>query len=179
MEAQHENLVVGLFESQRQADAALEGLHRLGIADADVEIGEPEPGRYRIEYHESAEFWTAVRRGMIVGAAVGIVVSVGIIWLAVPGLTLLRLLELGVPMGAAWGLFVGGLSGAAAKSAMLFEVGEPRYAVTPESHDVLMIVHAGGRFGMVHEALQRRHPRYFLADVPAVHHAGPHLAATA
>lgn len=176
--AERENLVAGLFESQQQADAALARLHRVGVEDADVEVGAPEPGRYRIERHESAEFWTAVRKGMIVGAVVGIAVSMAIWWFAVPGLTLAELIELSVPMGAFWGLFVGGLSGVAAKSVSLTE-GEPRYAVTDDSSDVLVVVHAGDHFGTAHEAMERQHPRHLLVDVPAVHQTQPHLTATA
>jgi hypothetical protein len=177
MDAERESLVVGLFGSQQQADAALEGLNRVGVADADVEIGAPEPGQYRIERHESAEFWTAVRKGMMIGAVIGSAISMGIMWFAVPGLTLAGLIALGVPMGAFWGIFLGGLGGVAAKAVSLAE-GEPRHTITPESSDVLMIVHAGDRFGTAHEAMERRHPRYFLIDVPAVHHTQPHLAAT-
>jgi len=168
--AEREHLVAGLFESQQQADAALARLHRVGVEDTDVEIGAPEPGRYRIERHESAEFWTAVRKGMMVGAVIGIAISMGIMWFAVPGLTLAGLIELSVPMGAAWGLFVGGLSGAAAKVASLAD-GEPRYAVTDESSDVLVVVHAGDHFGTAHEAMERQHPRHLLVDVPEMHHA--------
>jgi len=175
MDAERESLVVGLFGSQQQADAALEGMHRIGVADADVEIGVPEPGRYRIEYHESAEFWTAVRNGMVVGAVIGSAIAMGIMSFAVPGLTLAGLIELGVPMGAFWGIFLGGLSGVAVKAGTHAE-GEPRYAITAENSDVLVIVHAGDRFGTVHEAVESQHPLYFLTDVPAVHHAQPHLA---
>jgi len=178
MDAEREYLVAGLFESQQEADAALVGLHRIGVLDADVEVGRPEPGRYRIERHESAEFWKAVRKGMVVGAVVGIAISMGIMWFAVPGLSLAGLIELSAPMGAAWGLFVGGLSGVAAK-AVSFAEGEPRYAITSDSSDVLVVVHADDRFGTAHEAMERRHPRYLLIDVPAVHHAQPHPTATA
>lgn len=170
MDAERERLVAGLFESQQQADAALARLHRVGVPDADVEVGVPEPGRYRIERHESAEFWTAVRKGMMVGAVIGIAISTGIMWFAVPGLTLAGLIELSAPMGAAWGMFVGGLSGVAAKAISLTE-GEPRYAITDESSDVVVVVHAGDRFGTAHEAMERQHPRHLLIDVPAVHHA--------
>jgi hypothetical protein len=178
MDAERDNLVAGLFGSQQQADAAVERLHRIGVADADVEIGAPEPGRYRIERHESAEFWTAVRKGMMIGAVIGSAISTGIMSFAVPGLTLAGLIELGVPMGAFWGIFVGGLSGVAAKAVSLAE-GEPRYAVTDECSDVLVIVHAGDRFGAAHEAMERQHPRHLLVDVPAVHHTQPQLTATA
>jgi hypothetical protein len=177
MDAERESLVVGVFGSQQQADAALEGLHRIGVTDADVDIGPPEPGRYRFEHHEAAEFWTAVRNGMVVGAVIGSAIATGIMWLAVPGLTLAGHIALGVPMGAFWGVFFGGLSGATLKAVTLAE-GEPRYAVTDESDDVLMIVHAGDRFGTVHAALESRHPRHFLTDVPAVHHTQPHPAAS-
>jgi hypothetical protein len=169
MDAERESLVAGLFESQQQADAALGRLHRIGVADADVEIGAPEPGRYRIEYHESADFWTAVRNGMVVGAVIGSVIAMGIMSVAVPGLTPAGLIELGVPMGAFWGIFVGGLSGVAVKAVAHAE-GEPRYAITADSSDVLVIVHAGDRVGTAHQAMERQHPRYFLIDVPAVRH---------
>ncbi len=178
MDAECDSLVAGLFKSQQQADVALKRLHRIGVADADVEVGAPEPGRYRIEYHESAEIWTAVRNGMAVGAVIGSVITVGIMSFVVPGLTLAGLIELSVPIGAFWGVFVGGFSGMTVKAATHVE-GEPRYAITAENTDVLVIVHAGSRFGTAHEALERQHPRYFLTDVPTVHHARPHLAATA
>jgi hypothetical protein len=178
MDTEHEYLVAGVFESQQQADATVARLHRIGVPDSSVEIGEPEPGRYRIERHESAEFWTAVRRGMLIGAAIGIAASLGIMWFAMPGLRLANLIELSVPMGAAWGLFVGGLSGVAAKSVTLVE-GEPRYAATADGSDVLVVVHASDRFGTAHEVMKRQHPRHLLIDVPAIHHPQPHLTATA
>ena len=169
MDAERESLVAGLFGSQQQADTALEGMHRIGVADADLKIGAPEPGRYRFEYHEAAEFWTAVRNGMVVGAVIGSAIAMGIMSFAVPGLTLAGLIELGVPIGAFWGIFFGGLGGVAVKAVPLAE-GEPRYAITAETSDVLVIVRAGDRFGTVHEAMESQHPRYFLTDVPAVHH---------
>ena len=177
MDAEHESLVAGLFGSQQQADAALERLHRIGVADADVEIGAPEPGRYRVEYHESAKFWTAVRNGMVAGAVVGSIFTIGMMWFAMPGLTPAGLIELSVPMGAFWGVFLGGLIGVAL-TAITHATGEPRYAIAPETSDVLVVVHAGDRFDTAHEAMERQHPRYFLTDVPAVHHASPRLAAT-
>jgi hypothetical protein len=178
MDAEHEYLVAGVFESQQQADAAVARLHRIGVPDASVEIGAPEPGRYRIERHESAEFWKAVRRGMLIGAVIGIVASMAIMSFAVPDLTLAGLIETSLPMGVSWGLFIGGLSGVAAKSVTLVE-GEPRYAATADNSDVLVVVHASDRFGSAHEAMERQHPRHLLIDVPAIHHPQPHLTATA
>lgn len=178
MHAEQEGLVVGLFGSQQQAAAALERLHRVGVTDADIEVGVPEPGRYRIEYHEAADFWTRVRKGMLTGAVVGSLIAMSIMWFAIPGLSLVSLILLGVPMGAFWGVFFGGLSGVAVK-ALAHAEGEPCYAVPDKTSDVLVIVHAGDRFGTAHEALERQHPRYFLTDVPTVHHTQRSLAATA
>jgi len=178
MDAQSEMLVAGLFDSQKQVDATLESLHKIGVSDAEVEVGEPEPGRYRIERHESSEVWKAVRKGMIVGAAIGALIAIGAMSFVVRGLSLPGLIELGVPMGAFWGLFFGGLTGMAVKSVTLVP-GEPRYAVTEDSHDLLMVVHAGDRFGAAHEVMEHQHPRYLLTDVPAVHHAERHLVASA
>jgi hypothetical protein len=96
---------------------------------------------------------------------------------AMPGLSRVGLVELSAPMGAFWGIFFGGLTGMAMKAAVHAE-GEPRYDVTDDSSEVLVIVHAGDRFGEAHEALERQHPHYFLTDVPAVHDGHPHLVAT-
>lgn len=177
MDAERDALVAGLFESQQQADVAVASLHRIGVSDAEVEIGAPEPGRYRIEYHESSRVWKGVRNGMLMGAVVGSLISMAIMAFAVPWLKLAGWIELSVPMGAFWGVFFGGLTGMAMRAATSVQ-GEPRYTVTNDSDDVLVIVHAGTRFGAVHDVMEHQHPRYLLADVPAVHHASRRLAAT-
>jgi len=176
MDDERDDLVAGLFRSQQQADTALQRMHRIGVADADIEVGAPEPGRYRIEYHQASDFWTAVRKGMLVGAVIGAIIAIGIMSFAMRGLSLPNLIELGLPAGAFWGVFVGGLSAVAARGGARAS-GEPLYVVTPDDPEVLVVVQAHDRFGLVHEALQREHPRYFLTDVPALHHATPHLAA--
>jgi len=178
MNAVSEDLVAGLFESQKNADAAVVGLHRMGVPDADVEVGTPEPGRYRFERHESAVLWKAVRKGMVIGAVIGSLIAMGIMSIAVPGQSLVGLLELGVPMGACWGIFFGGLTGLALKS-MTLVPGEPRYAVTEDSSDVLVVVHAHDHYALAHEVLEHEHPRYLLTDVPAVHHEERQLVASA
>ena len=119
MNADSDLLVAGLFESQKEADEALEGLHRIGVTDADIEVGAPEPGRYRIERHESADMWRGVRNSMVVGAVVGSVIAMGLMSIIVPGQSLASLIELGVPIGACWGIFFGGLSGMAMKAVTL------------------------------------------------------------
>ena len=70
MVADDGNGVMGLFRSQRQADAAVQGLYRIGLTDADVEVGVPEPGRYRVEYYESQDVGRGILRGMALGIPV-------------------------------------------------------------------------------------------------------------
>lgn len=178
MDAQQDMLVAGLFSSQKEIDATLNKLHQIGVSDADVEVGVPEPGRYRFERHEASVVWKSIRKGMLVGAVIGALISMGFMSFVVRGLSLVALIELGVPMGAFWGLFFGGLTGLALK-AMTMVPGEPRYAITEDSHDVLMVVHAGDRFGAAHEVMEHQHPRYLLTDVPAVHHEQRELVASA
>jgi hypothetical protein len=178
MNAHDDMLVAGLFSSQKEVDATLDKLHQIGVSDADVEVGTPEPGRYRFERHESAELGKAIRKGMFVGAVIGALISMGFMSFVVRGLSLPGLIELGLPMGVAWGIFFGGLTGLALK-AMTLVPGEPRYAITEDSHDVLMVVHAGDRLGATHEVIEHQHPRYLLTDVPAVHHGQRDLVASA
>jgi hypothetical protein len=178
MIAREDVLVAGLFDSQKAVEATLEKLHQIGVSDADVEVGAPEPGRYRIERHESSDMWKAVRKGMYFGAVIGAVVSMGIMSFVVRGLSLPGLIELGLPMGVAWGIFFGGLTGMALKAVTLVP-GEPRYAITEDNHDVLLVVHAGDRVGAAHEVMEHQHPRYLLTDVPAIHHGQGHLVASA
>jgi hypothetical protein len=178
MIAQQDMLVAGLFDSQEEVDATLDKLHQIGVSDADVEVGTPEPGRYRIERHETSELGRAIRKGMYFGAVIGALVSTGFMSFVVHGLSLPGLIELGLPMGVAWGIFFGGLTGLALK-AMTLVPGEPRYAITEDSHDVLMVVHAGNRLGAAHEVMEHQHPRYLLTDVPAIHHGERELVASA
>jgi hypothetical protein len=169
MYAEDDAVVAGLFESRTQADTAVEHLHQIGVTDADVEVGTPQPGRYRFERHEAAVVWTAVRKGIVVGAVVGAVISMGVMSLVVPGQSWAGLIELGVPMGAAWGMFFGGLTGMALKS-MTMVPGEPRYAVPEDSSEVLVVVHAHDRYSLAHEVLEHEHPHHLLTDVPDVRH---------
>jgi hypothetical protein len=178
MHATETDVVAGLFRSQKQADAALEGLHRVGLADTDVAIGPPEPGRYRVEYHESEELGRGVVVGSIAGIVLGSVIATVVLMLAVPRLALLTTIGLGILIGAFWGVFFGGLGGMAVK-AVGHDGGEPRYTVTADCSDIVLIVHAGDRIGEAHEAMQRQRPRYFLTEIPAVRPSQPPLAATA
>jgi hypothetical protein len=170
------NLVAGLFSSKARADEALRDLHRIGLSDADVEIGAPEPGQYRIEYHEFQELGRGACVGMLIGIPVGGVIATALLMMTVP-MSVAAAIGLGGLIGGFWGLFFGGLGGTVVK-VLAQEHGAPRCAIVPGSADVLVVAHAGPQIGVVHEVIGSHRPRYFLTDVPAVQHRRAPLAVT-
>ena len=161
------NLVAGLFPSRARADAAVQRLHDLGIMDADVEIGAPEPGRYSVEYHESADLGRGVVIGIAVGVPVGSVIAAALVMLAVPTMSLAAVVGLGILIGGFWGIFFGGLGGMVVK-VLAHASGGPTYTASQNTSDVVVIVHADNQIGAVRRVLLDGGTRYFLTDVPAV-----------
>ena len=161
------NLVAGLFESRTRADAALDGLHRLGLTDRDVEVGAPAPGQYRVEYDEAAELGRGAVLGVAIGIPVGCLVSIVLLTLAVPEMSMDGVLVLGITLGAFWGIFFGGLGGVVPK-VLAQEHGGPRCAIADGSADVVVIAQAGDQTDAVHAEMQRSGALRFLADVPLV-----------
>lgn len=169
------NVVAGLFKSQRQADIAVQALHRIGLTDADVEVGTPEPGRYRVEYYESQEVGRGILRGMAVGIPVGGIIGSGFLVLSLPEMALAGSISLGFIIGAFWGIFFGGLGG------MLLRSLEPSQAlhhtVTGRSSEVVVIAHDGDQSGMPLALMKHHGARYFFRDVPELQGAQRRLAA--
>jgi hypothetical protein len=160
------NVVAGLFRSQRQADAALQAFYRIGLTDADVEIGAPEPGRYRVEYYESQEVGQGILRGMALGIPVGGVLGSGFLVLSVPGMALAGSIGLGFLIGAFWGIFFGGLGGMMMRSLAPSEA--LHFTIAVGSSQVVVIAHAGDQSGMVQALMKHGGARYFFRDVPAI-----------
>jgi hypothetical protein len=168
------NVVAGLFRSQHQADAALQALHRIGLTDADVEVGAPEPGRYRVEYYESQEVGQGILRGIALGIPVGGVLGSGFLVLSVPGMALAGSIGLGFLIGAFWGIFFGGLCGMMMRSLAPTEALHCTIAVG--SSQVVVIAHAGDQSGLVQALMKSDGARYFFRDVPEVRPLGRTLA---
>ena len=166
MIAESAHLVAGVFKSQAEAEETLEDLHRIGLTDADLEVGAPVPGRYRVEIHESQEIGRAVVRGIAVGVPLGGIIATGFLLLVVPGIALTSAIGLGLAMGGYWGIFFGGLGGMALK--VIAHDRERQYAIAPDSAEVLVIAHADDQYGAVHHTMANHGSRAFLMDVPHV-----------
>jgi hypothetical protein len=176
MVASDGNVVAGLFRSQRQADAALQALHRIGLTDADVEVGAPEPGRYRVEYYESQEVGSGILRGIALGIPVGGIIGSGFVVLSVPEMALAGSIALGFVIGAFWGIFFGGLTG------MLMRSLEPtqalHYTAAPGTSEVVVIAHAGDQSGLAQAVMKHGKARYFFRDVPELRSSQRRLVAS-
>ena len=170
------NQVVGLFRSQKRADAAVRALHQLGLSDEDIETGSPEPGRYGIEYDEGLEIGRGVTFGVLVGIPVGAIVSIGALLLLVPSLSVGASVGLGALIGGFWGIFFGGLGGMVPK-VLAHASGHPTYAVSENSSDIVVIVEANNRRGASHSIMERNGALHFLTETPVVRHQ--HLALSA
>lgn len=174
MATEGEQLVAGLFASRDRAEAAVQGLHRIGLTDADIEIGAPEPGRYGIEYDESMELGKGVVTGIAIGVPVGMVLTIGPLMLFVPSLSVGGSIALGMLIGGFWGIFFGGLGGMVPKV-----LGQPasKYAASESSPEVVVVAHAGAQVGAARRMLQSRGAQYLLTEIPAVRSSPGVLAA--
>ena len=168
------NVVAGLFKSQHQADAALQALHRIGLTDAEVEVGAPEPGRYRVEYYESQEVGRGIIRGIFLGIPIGGVLGAVFLVLSVPGMALAGSIVLGFLIGAFWGVFFGGLVGMMMRS---LAPTEAQYCtIVAGRSDMVLIAHAGDQSGLAQAQMKYHGARYFFQDVPESRPVGRRLA---
>jgi hypothetical protein len=170
------NVVAGLFRSQRQADAALQALHRVGLTDADIEVGVPEPGRYRVEYYESQEVGGGILRGIALGILIGGILGAAFLVLSVPRMALVGSISLGFLIGAFWGIFFGGLVGMMMRSLAPSEA--LHCTIAAGSHQVVVIAHAGDQSGLVQALMKHDGARYFFRDVPELRSSQRPLVAT-
>jgi hypothetical protein len=170
------NVVAGLYRSQRQAEAALQALYRIGLTDADVEVGAPEPGRYRVEYYESQEVGHGIVRGIALGIPVGGIIGAGFLVLTVPGMALAGSIGLGFLIGAFWGIFFGGLCGMMMRSLAPSEA--LYHTVAAGRSEVAVIAHAGDQSGLVLALMKHAGARYFFRDVPELRSSQRPLVAT-
>jgi hypothetical protein len=176
MIADDANLVAGVFKSRRQADVALRDLHGIGLTDADLEVGAPAPGSYRIEYHESNVIGRGIKRGVLFGVPVGGLIAAGFFTAILPAETLATTIGMGLVIGGYWGIFFGGLTGMVL--AMLkHREAVPRFAVQADSPEILIVAHAGDHFYDARDVMEHDGARYFLEDVPAMRSRQGSLAA--
>ena len=105
-----------IFSNRLDAEAAVNELHMLGIADKHLGIAIHEPGQ--LVYEEDVEHHEAVsaEEGALVGAPVGVIAGMALVALVLPGVGTISaggLLAAGGAAGALIGGFVGGVAGLA------------------------------------------------------------------
>jgi hypothetical protein len=162
--AQHQN-VPAVFDDHAHAEAAVEALRRLGIADDHLGIAIHEPGAHVYEQDAERETLDAVRRGLLVGVPLGALAGIGLIAVALPGVAAIGIggALAGVPSGTMAGGFLGGLAGLLAKVRLVDD--EERWAEIPlAAGDVLLVVRTHDREQEVCEILERHGGRCVTTD---------------
>lgn len=168
-----DHAIVGIFPTHERAMAAWNDLHRLGLADADVEIGTPAPGRYPVEDSEAADIGRGAMTGVVVGIPLGGVIGVAVLLAIVPGLMAngVQGIVLGLLMGAFWGIFFGGLAGVVPK--VIAHSEGSRHCEIPEGgSETAVVAWALADAGAAHKIMRRHGATAFLSRVPEMHPVG-------
>jgi hypothetical protein len=134
-------LVPALFSGRAQAEVAITQLRQFGVADHDIGVAVPEPGRYRQSDQSDREVVEAAGAGIATGAPVG---SFG--GMALVGLSIGEVVTIGLggvlaagTGGLLAGAVIGGLFGIIARVRRIPE--EDRWCeVELGSDDVLVVV---------------------------------------
>jgi hypothetical protein len=161
--------VAGLFTTRRQAAAVWQELRGAGIADADIEIGRPAPGRYRLEVRESEDLGRGALDGIVLGTPLGAVIGVLMLTIAVPQAADLgaRGVVLGLLMGGFWGSFFGGLAGMVLKA--VAHDGPSSWCEIPEqSTAILVAAHGGGHADAARTVMRRHGVTYRFRQAPSI-----------
>ncbi len=157
--------VAGLFTSHEKAEAARQDLHRIGLADDLVEVSIPEPGRYKVEYHESSELGRGAAIGGAIGVPVGSGVAISVLLAAVPEMGRMAAIGLGILVGSFWGLFYGGLGGMVLK-VLAHTDDKLRHTIAADSPEILLIAEAGSQTSIAKKVMRRHGANRFLEGVP-------------
>src|SRR4051794_34104192 len=165
-----EDLVVGVFTTRAQANAAFEHLHWIGLSDDRLEVRTPETGRYHIEDHAASEIGAAVLTGIIFGGPIGSLIGLALFAWAFPDFPIRGML-LGIMVGSFWGAFYGGVIGMVPK--LVAHIDDRRwYDIVDVSQETLVIAWAGGRARDARKVLNDRGACCFLTEIPPRRMAG-------
>ena len=157
--------IAGLFTSHEQAEAARQDLRRIGLADDVVEVSIPEPGRYKVEYHESSELGRGAAIGGAIGVPVGSGVAISVLLAAVPEMGKMAAIGLGILTGSFWGIFYGGLGGTVLK-VLAHTDDKLRRTIAADSQEVLLIAEAGSQTGIARKIMRKHGASCFLESIP-------------
>jgi hypothetical protein len=172
-----------VFSNDTQAAAANQSLLRLGLTEDEIEVGEPRPGRYRIDTDEAAELGRGAAIGIAVGVVVGGIIGVAAMNVIMPGILYtggMTAISLGFLIGAFWGIFFGGLGGVVPK-VLAYEHGPAIYEIPSGGAHTVVVAHANGLAGDARKVMMQGGVRAILADAPVLHPVAPaegvHVAA--
>jgi hypothetical protein len=156
-------VVPGVFNSRKEAEAAIASLRELGLSEQDIGVIVPDPGRYQLMDHSVHEAFSGLKTGVAVGAPLGSLAGVALMALALPGVGVIGLggLLVGVIGGAVWGGVVGGLNGVIAR--VRWNAGEAQWCEIPlGSDDILVVARAGSRAQEAYRRMEQHGGRCFL-----------------
>ena len=169
MERQENGIVAGLFATRAQAMTVEKDLRRIGLADRDVDVGIPAPGRYRLDVRESESLGSGALDGIVIGTLIGAVVGVLVLAIAVPQAMEMgtRAILLGVLIGGFWGSFFGGLAGMAIKASG-HDGAAPSCEIPEGSAALLVVARAGAHADVARKVMRRDGARTLLKQAPSL-----------
>lgn len=153
------SLVPAVFTRRAQAEAAVEGLRRIGFSDEDLGVAVPGAELPMPEDLVDVEEAKGLGKGILLGAPLGSLAGIALGALVLGRLGLGGIL-IGAAQGALWGLILGGYTGLLAR--IHRKEDEPHWTDIPLSHeDILVVVRAGDRVRDVHDVVERHGGRCF------------------
>lgn len=147
-----------VFPDRASAEAAVDELRRLGLADAHLGIAVRQPDDHVFEEDPEAAVLDGIEKGIILGAPVGAVAGIALMSLLVPGAGILGvggLLAAGGIPGAIAGTYFGALLGLSAEEHLVDEELDWE-RVRLEPGQVLLVVAEHAHREDVAEALRGR-----------------------
>jgi hypothetical protein len=174
-----EGHIAAVFENKEQAEATIADLRDLGLTDDDLGLVVPEPGRYKLEDHESEEIGRGIIRGAAIGVPIGGLAGLTLAAVGVPGIGVLGLsgLAFSLLQGGFWGAFVGSFGGLVAR--VMAGAEEEHWCEIPVGgSEILLIARAGASFAEAHQVIHRHGARCFLEGGHVMGAAGEVVPAT-
>jgi hypothetical protein len=160
-DAGHHPQIGGVFEDRERAEAAVEDLRRLDLADEHLGVAVHEGQTLAFEKDVETEVAHGMQRGITLGAPIGALAGMTVLAVVVPGVGMLGLggiLATGAATGALAGGFWGAYLGLSASTHVLEEEWDwERLALEP-GH-VVVVVDQHGHPDDVTEVLRRHGAR--------------------
>jgi hypothetical protein len=158
-----------VFGERAEAEAAVEDLRHLGLADEHLGVAVRQPDGYVFEEDAETDVAHGIEKGIAIGAPVGAVAGMTVLALILPGVGTLGvggILAAGGLSGALAGTYLGAFLGLAAEEPVLEEEWDwERVPLQPGQ--VLIVVAGHGHPDQVADVLER-HGGHLVAKPPHV-----------